>query len=320
LVDAVRDAKTISGPMLPSQWRKEYEEDDSLLSLGAIGPSDEYYLIWDEARLTLRTLGVIDTINLAPFEARRVTLDKVAYLQQFVLLGGLASATYNTEVWALQDLIDTLKEIAPLRIEEAKNPAQSVLTHFGNRMFTPRDDAHEQTTVEVTDIMDPNRKLRDLSAAAGLVHTPWNAVAYLKRTKKDYVEVSPASFRPGDIVEVHFRVALFKTGRQTLIPKFVLHTIASVDSSFTTRACRFTAIPLDTIAKPLKRKRVSFEEVATRACKTPRVHRDGKETDQNEKETDATDHGEGEDTDMRSDHSADSMGRVSSRLSDMIID
>lgn len=45
--------------------------------------------------------------------------------------------------------------------------------------------------------------------------------------------VSPASFRVGDIVEIHFGIALVKGVNDMLAPKLLLRTIINLDNSFT---------------------------------------------------------------------------------------
>ncbi|KZV90029.1 hypothetical protein EXIGLDRAFT_771232 [Exidia glandulosa HHB12029] len=256
------------GPFTPSQWRELHEEDDSKFEIAPLGTPTSYHMIWDGALLALRLVGVLNKVDIAPFDGRRLTGDKLAYLQQFVLLDGLDSSRYEHENWALQDVADTLFENAPMRIDDARNPTRSTLTPLGNRLFVPRDDVHPQTTVEITESMDPKGTLRRRAADAGLVHTHDNMVSFLKRTSKGHVTVAPASFRPGDIVEVHFSIALFRTSNDKLVPKLILRAIVSVSATFTNRAARFTLPP--PIYHSLKRKRVTIEELGPRPVKTPK--------------------------------------------------
>ncbi|KZV94297.1 hypothetical protein EXIGLDRAFT_767253 [Exidia glandulosa HHB12029] len=269
------------GPLLPSQWKQLYIEEESNFGIGAVGDEETLYLIWNGARLVLRMIGVLQTVNFAPFADRRITTEKVAYIQQFLILDGLLSDRYNTEIWALQDITDTLKETAPMKIDDDRNPTYATHLQVGTRMFVPRDDEHEQATTAISNLMDPNRKLRGCADEAGLVHTPMNSVEFLKRTNSEYVNLSPMSFKPGDIVEVHFSLALFKTSRNTLIPKLMLRSVASVDTAFTMlarRAMREKQLASGQGYRTLKRKRVETEPVyrpakATRSAdKEPAAH------------------------------------------------
>lgn len=178
---------------------------------------------------------------------------RLAFLQQKVTIGGLKSELYDQEQEALQCIMEAGIQVSPLRVDGTCNPTLGTFLTISNRVFMSKCDAEWIGPRTLSSDVDPYGTLSTRARSAGLVHSADNVVSYVRRcsTGLSYVNlliasrasttsrrldsspITPASFREGDIVLAQFAIAMFASAdNESLIPKLLLRTLISVDTSF----------------------------------------------------------------------------------------
>ena len=102
------------------------------------------------------------------------------YVQQAVGLAGMQSKEYDDEIYALQDIMDSVKDASPKKVDDNKNPTYASVTSFSNRMFSPKNEDKPVPACKLSQFEDPEDKLARKASRAGIVHTEENKVEYLR--------------------------------------------------------------------------------------------------------------------------------------------
>ncbi|KAK6992996.1 hypothetical protein R3P38DRAFT_3224408 [Favolaschia claudopus] len=224
-----------------------------------------------EDELSIRMHGILSRVDLTAGNLYRCDAAKVANLCQRIELVGLGSQLFVEaiqNVTSLHSAFDRFfgpERVIPMNVGDAFSGHRLICTC----LFMSKAGPDSLPEVAFGMGVDPLGKLAKYRKS-GLIHTAENQVTYFKSaddgnpgSKHDTVyEAFPASFRPGDIVEVQGSIVAISTRNQKIKTIFQMSSLTLVHSTMLKDAekARTKAGPPRLPTVTLKRKKWHDQE------------------------------------------------------------
>ncbi|KAJ3964958.1 hypothetical protein EV361DRAFT_955469 [Lentinula raphanica] len=210
-------------------------------------------IVWDNGsdapnEVLFHMQGVVEGRCLPPFkkttESRQIK--KIHHTRQWITISGLGSDTFNNDRDGIMEVYATFaRMVNGLGAVEFKKVNDREAVEFGNRLFTPKEEAPGMEWADIGDAVDSMGFMQWVRKNdVGLIYGEENVVRYgeeytkyadakdKSNGKKRTSDIIPQKIHVGDIVDVGFTMIGVEGGRMSP-PKarLLLRTITLIDSS-----------------------------------------------------------------------------------------
>ncbi|KAJ7930311.1 hypothetical protein B0H13DRAFT_1858942 [Mycena leptocephala] len=203
-----------------------------------------------EAILTV--VGVLNRTELPPVKKNEIQANRVKYARQFASIIGYNTALYRVALGRISDVAYSMVTAVEDGQMAGWNPDEQIEelgTPLGSsaRYFTVKRVIPEETKIPFGEYVEPAGVLARLEKD-GVAHCMENDVAYLELKDKRFRPKDPSNFRAGDIVEMDFAIAAYRTIRAgektTYACRLVLRTLTLLSSAVTKDAYKRRTIAM----------------------------------------------------------------------------
>ncbi|KAJ3729839.1 hypothetical protein C8R42DRAFT_716094 [Lentinula raphanica] len=190
--------------------------------------------------------GVVEGKCLPPFRKLNESkqIKKMRHTQQWITITGMGNEAFNNDREGIMELYAYFARISNgLAPVEFKKASEREVVEFGNRLFTPKEEAPDMEWADIQDDMDTLGFMQWVKKnEMGLIYGEENVVRYgeeyTKKTddssagKKRTTDIIPQKIHVGDIVDVGFTMVGVEGGRVSQAKaKLLLRTITLIDST-----------------------------------------------------------------------------------------
>ncbi|KZP33347.1 hypothetical protein FIBSPDRAFT_721456, partial [Athelia psychrophila] len=219
----------------------------------------------------VRYQGVLCEYDLPPIRKQiRIDARTKRYMSQSISVIGLGSATFDQAydgIYAIAERMSRYLEDSVLPTLDDKEYLGYRGLRASNRYFSWKGSKGTSPSVPFTKDVDPSNFLQSM-LGSDFEHTKENEVIYMACTggsdgKPSYTPKDPATFLPGDIVEVQVSFAAFQTRDGNNKLEIVLRGLTLLDDRFS-KAARIAKMKSDndkrTHMSPIGKRKTGYED------------------------------------------------------------